>query len=122
MKKMYFEVELRIEDYYFGDGIIVVENDIFEGYIALDYITGSYQEGMLSLEVLNFEPMFPDKYMEYQTDLTEFELPNDFYLSSEDEGEWVYFKIKNKVKDVKRQKRFNEFLSEIKDLHQIPKL
>lgn len=122
MKKMYFEVELRIEDYYFGDVIIVVENDIFEGYIALDYITGSYQEGMLSLEVLNFEPMFPDKYMEYQTDLTEFELPNDFYLSSEDEGEWVYFKIKNKVKDVKRQKRFNEFLNEIKDLHQIPKL
>lgn len=122
MKKMYFEVELRIEDYSFGDGIIVVEDDVFEGYIALDYITGSYKEGILSLEILNFEPMFPDIYMEYQTNLTEFELPNDFYLSSNDEEEWVYFKIKNKVTDVKKQKRFNEFLSEIKDLHQIPKL
>ena len=45
MEKAYFEVELRIENYCKGDGKVVIKEDFFEGYIALDYISGCYKNG-----------------------------------------------------------------------------
>ena len=116
MKRHYFEVELRIGDFYSGDGKIVIEDDVFEGYIALDYITGSYESGTLFLEVLNYENC---EYMEFEQPVSEFILPDVYYLTF-DYGVEAELNILNIIKEKEKQKEFDAYINNIKKIHGIP--
>ena len=41
---MYYKIELRIEDKYYSDGTIKIEDGVFEGFLTNDYIQGIYFE------------------------------------------------------------------------------
>ena len=61
---MLYDIEVRIDNEYFSDGIIDfnTENNTFEGYLTDDYIIGKYENKILSIELfrrmLNTEKNF----------------------------------------------------------------
>ena len=113
MEKAYFEVELRIENYCKGDGKVVIKEDVFEGYIALDYISGCYKNGTLYLKVLTFEDKI-SKNFESTVDL--FELPNFYYLK-EKGGEYAKIDFLSIIKDKEKQKNFDLLIERIRKMH-----
>ena len=116
MKKAYFEVEMRIGDFYSGDGKIIIEDDIFEGYIALDYITGSFKNGELFLEVLNYEENW---YMQFEQNISEFFL-QDIYVLNSDNGVEAELNVQNQIKEKEKQKEFDLYVKALKRIHDIP--
>ena len=69
---------------YKGDGIICIQDDKFEGYIALDYIIGYYEGNMLQMDLFRHDLYNESIYNKFQTIVEAFELPNDFCLDNAD--------------------------------------
>ena len=104
---MLYEIKLRIYDYnfveqkkdlrYLGKGVVKIENNIIEGYIARDYISGTIKNDVIDITVFdvdfnqgynltsqnNKKVEFPGKYTLYCGGFMEAEISFDHKLSKE---------------------------------------
>ena len=115
MKEMYFEFEFKIEDFYWGNGFLKLRNDEFEGYIAYDFISGIYQNGTFTVNLLEYDFLEQIPYLSsFFGIVSNFELPDIFYLTSEEN---IYAKLEvTKVADVNIIS-FEKELNKIKNLY-----
>ena len=95
---MLYDIEVRIDNEYFSDGIIDfnTENNTFEGYLTDDYIIGKYENKILSIELfrrmLNTEKNFyilGKFYIEviaFESLKANLEMPGEFTLYCHQKG------------------------------------
>lgn len=128
MKRKIFKIIVRISEdeecFYVSDGYIVIQNDIFEGYITDDYIAGSFENQRLFVHMLMYD--YYNKicnYSEFEDKIGFFELPEMYLLKgSKKIGEQFQIQI-DFQENIDNQHRFNEIegnLKEIKEFYGIP--
>ena len=129
-RKIYYKVKVRICNLIereerlriVNDGYVIIEDEEFEGYLALDYLEGTaYQEDeVLSIQILDFEN-FTENFL-FSGEIDAFELPGTYILDSEvpNDDKICYLEFVNIEIDPLKQKEINSILQDIKKIHQIP--
>ena len=86
MERKYFKIYVRIIDenevFLVSDGSIVLENEVFEGYITDDYITGTFKEQTLFIQMLIYD--YGDQisdYVEFKDEVDFFEIPETYIIN-----------------------------------------
>lgn len=112
-KVLFFKIEFRIEDFYYGDGVVRFHNNEFEGYIALDYICGIHANSSLYITLLERIIETPENCRtNFVAQLEDFELPNSFVLYNDEENLEAIINFKEKVQI--SNEKFEARLDEVK--------
>ena len=137
MKKLYYEIELRIgewsiyEDafkeygdlYYFSEGYIILENDCFEGFLANDIMLGEIDKNNetdeLYIELLDYN--IDEEFMSFSGQLESVEFPGSYILAGLSECQkFAAIKFIKSIIDPFKQKSIEEELKRVKKIHTIP--
>ena len=116
VKEMFYKIEFVIDNYYWGDGVIELRDNEFEGYIASDYISGVYQDGALALTLIEYDYFEDAAYISnFYGVVSDFELPGTFYVvcSGDDDFDDAYAKLEFCQKVSISKKYFENTLNDI---------
>lgn len=130
MKKIYYEVEVRIyeitsdqdDDVFeelrsFSDGFILLEDDSFEGCLTNDQISGEFDGNELSIEILDYN----DEYWCFSCDADEFQLPGKYILENNIEDESICeITFKEKVTNRNKQIEIETEYERVKEIYLLP--
>ena len=95
---LFFKIEFRIKNFYYGDGVVRFHNNEFEGYIALDYICGIHVNSSLYVTLLERIIETPENCRtNFVAQLENFELPNSFLIYNDEENFEALINFKEKV-------------------------
>lgn len=115
---MLYEIKLRIYEYnfegqnkeliYFGDGVVNIQEDSIDGYIARDYISGTIKNDVIEITVYDVD--FKQEYYLISGDDKVVEFQGKYILYSSDgfmEAEISFDKrlSKEKYEDVEKELR-----------------
>lgn len=123
MRSMYFKVKLRIYSYeepvYVADGTMCIKNDEFKGYLALDYIHGSYNETtqLLQLHLYKYDWCNNDTYQILEGKVELFDLPNKFDLYDTTMGSHFTANLVIGPKLKIKEENFKEYFDGVAQIH-----
>lgn len=124
-KKLYFNIYVRVmlekEPFYVSDGIIYVQDNLFEGYMTNDYISGSFEEKMLYVEMLKYS--YDEnicEYGEFNSNIVFFETPQTYVVKDLDSQLELELNIQEKITDISEIEEIKETLKRIKKFYGIP--
>ena len=107
-RKVYFKIKLRIASnkdvICVNEGKIFVPNNELQGYATLDYITVIYKNGILNIELCEYDPIFGISYNLYQCQIEDLTLPDKFNLINVDNP--------NNIWELEFTERFTEKIHE----------
>lgn len=127
--KIYYKVIVRIceiierqeKKKIYNEGFVIIENNDFEGYLALDYIEGVINniDKNFSIQIIDF--INSDETFIFSGEIEEFELPGQYILETElsKDNKICYLDFKEIEKNPIKQKEVEETLKQIKKLHKI---
>lgn len=128
-RKIYYKVKVRICELLekeavriLNTGYVLIQDDKFEGYLALDYIEGIYNKDEEILSIVIHDINNCTEYFIFSGDMEELELPGIYFLETEvpNDNKICYLDFEGIEKNPIKQKEIEKTLQEIKKLHKIP--